>query len=131
MGTQPRDLLIAWLSFLAGDFCEEDRTNRVPVTLSIVFTVIESEILGTVLSCFRGNIYITRSTVCLLCQKCGSAVVCAYSVSACVCYFRCSSGGCGAVIQSLKTALQSGNYAALTSYGAQDREVKVSHAYNM
>lgn len=24
MGTQPRDLLIAWLSFLAGDFCEED-----------------------------------------------------------------------------------------------------------
>lgn len=23
MGTQPRDLLMAWLSFLAGDFCEE------------------------------------------------------------------------------------------------------------
>lgn len=26
MGTQPRDLLMAWLSFLAGDFCEEDWT---------------------------------------------------------------------------------------------------------
>lgn len=25
MGTQPRDLLMAWLSFLAGDFCGEDR----------------------------------------------------------------------------------------------------------
>lgn len=27
MGTQPSDLLIAWLSFLAGDFCEEGGTN--------------------------------------------------------------------------------------------------------
>lgn len=28
MGTQPRDLLMAWLSFLAGDFCEEDEGGR-------------------------------------------------------------------------------------------------------
>lgn len=25
MGTQPRDLLMAWLSFLAGDFCEGEQ----------------------------------------------------------------------------------------------------------
>ena len=28
MGTQPRDLLMAWLSFLAGDFCEESRRKN-------------------------------------------------------------------------------------------------------
>lgn len=28
MGTQPRDLLIAWLSFLAGDFCEEGEIKK-------------------------------------------------------------------------------------------------------
>lgn len=35
MGTQPKDLLIAWLSFLAGDFCEEDKRKNI-VTLSVV-----------------------------------------------------------------------------------------------
>lgn len=28
MGTQPRDLLMAWLSFLAGDFCGEGGTHK-------------------------------------------------------------------------------------------------------
>lgn len=45
---------------------------------------------------------ITRPTVCLLCQKRGSAVVCACSVSACVCDFSCRFGGCTTV----KTAMQ-------------------------
>lgn len=67
MGTQPRDLLIAWLSFLAGDFCEEGRaqTKRCH-RVGIAETVFEL---------LREVIYITRSTVCWLCQKCGSAVV--------------------------------------------------------
>lgn len=28
IGTQPRDLLMAWLSFLAGDFCGEEEEER-------------------------------------------------------------------------------------------------------
>lgn len=36
MGTQPSDLLIAWLSFLAGDFCEEGGTNKASVTSWVV-----------------------------------------------------------------------------------------------
>lgn len=28
MGTQPRDLLMAWLSFLAGDFCEDEEEEK-------------------------------------------------------------------------------------------------------
>lgn len=41
MGTQPRDLLIAWLSFLAGDFCEEGKilkNNNIIITLSVAST---------------------------------------------------------------------------------------------
>lgn len=34
MGTQPRDLLIAWLSFLAGDFCEEGRAHKQSAVMS-------------------------------------------------------------------------------------------------
>lgn len=40
MGTQPRDLLIAWLSFLAGDFCEEGRAKKASITLRVLSTAV-------------------------------------------------------------------------------------------
>jgi len=35
MGTQPRDLLIAWLSFLAGDFCKRDGGENQNVSVRV------------------------------------------------------------------------------------------------
>lgn len=70
MGTQPSDLLMAWLSFLAGDFCELGKTNNVPVSFAVLLiagTVYRSENSFTLLEV----IYITRSRRCLLWEKWG------------------------------------------------------------
>lgn len=40
MGTQPSDLLMAWLSFLAGDFCELGKTNNALVSFAILLTAV-------------------------------------------------------------------------------------------
>lgn len=42
MGTQPRDLLIAWLSFLAGDFCEEGRAHKQSAVVSSCVGIAEN-----------------------------------------------------------------------------------------
>lgn len=72
IGTQPRDLLMAWLSFLAGDFYGEGgrKQKRPSPRVGIVGNSFESSL--------QMQIYITGSTACLLCQKCAN------SVSACV-----------------------------------------------
>lgn len=56
MGTQPRDLLMAWLSFLAGDFCKEGRTNKGSVTLCS-HRCHRVGMVETGLSCRRGDLH--------------------------------------------------------------------------
>lgn len=57
MGTQPRDLLMAWLSFLAGDFCDKrgEKKKQIKSNFVVYWSYIAVTFLGKLVG-FIGNI---------------------------------------------------------------------------